>query len=139
VGGGEGVLDALGDAPAGRHRVPVLPGPVPHRLDLVPARHRRLHHSLRSAGLLRRDPGAVLDVLAQLSRSRAAFAALRSISKSVPSRLIRTVSTSSVEPSRSSTRNVRVTVAMSIKVPEWRSRACGQVRVSDASFRQPVC
>ena len=67
MGGGEGVLDVLGDAPASRHRGRVLPGPVPHRLDLVPARHRRLHHSLRSPGLLRRDPGAVLHVLRQLS------------------------------------------------------------------------
>ena len=35
MGGGEGVLDALGDAPAGRHLVPVLPCPVPHGLDLI--------------------------------------------------------------------------------------------------------
>ena len=73
---------------------------------------------------------------ASFSRSRAAFAALRSISKFVPSRLIRTFSTSSVEPSRSSTRNVLVTVAMSIKVPEWRSPACGHDRVSGRFFQQ---
>ena len=66
MGGGEGVLDALGDAPAGRHLVPVLPCPVPHGLDLIPARHRRLHHSLRSAGPLRRDTGAALHVPRQV-------------------------------------------------------------------------
>ena len=67
AGGGEGVLDVLGDAAPGRHGVPVLPGPVPDRLDLFPTGWGRLDNPPRLAGPLRCDPGAVLDVLVQLA------------------------------------------------------------------------
>ena len=82
MGGREGVLDAPGDEAAGRHFIPVLSGPIPDRLDLVPRRRpRALDHSAGSWGSLRCDAGVVLHVFASFSRNRAAFAALRSISK----------------------------------------------------------
>ena len=59
----EGCLDAHGDAPAGRHGVPVLPSPVPHRLDLIPPGHRRLDSAPRLPGPLRCEAGAVFHVL----------------------------------------------------------------------------